>query len=410
VRNVGWIYIGGAPPTATTFTWTVPATPTTGSYIFLGNVVNGTWEVTDSSDASFTIASGIDCSRSPGNPGDNLPDDGEVQSYIDNCSTVVLGSGYPGYLIASGLHIRRGGITLRSADPLARARLVAAPGLFAPILEAVGTASAPLSAIVVSNLEIDGNVANRSRRGECSGYRSFGYNVRFRMVDDFTFSNNVVTGAMCGTAFEVSGRRFRIENNQFLSNGRDAVSAPGVSEPWADGITLLRCEDGVVQNNDVVDATDIGIVGFGGRNCRIAGNRVRNDGRRAFAGIGVAVNQIDPDAGQGDHAGSVVRDNDVSAAAGKLAFGISIGMHPWNPGPYTTGGDVRYNRVSGAFVNLAVDGASSVSVLQNEFLGAQGSGGCGSATPANYTVNPDHAPQSQLQAGWIARSYDSCIP
>ncbi len=54
--NNGWPQIAGPlSPTTTSFSWTVPNTPTTSSYVSVGNWLGDHWDVLDGSDQSFTI-------------------------------------------------------------------------------------------------------------------------------------------------------------------------------------------------------------------------------------------------------------------------------------------------------------------------------------------------------------------
>jgi len=88
----------------------------------------------------------------------------------------------------------------------------------------------------------------------------------------------------------------------------------------------------LVENNTVINASDIGIVFFGGRDTRIIGNSIiSTDGNYgAFSGI-----QVGP-VGFGDISGLEVSGNQVISSShqvcGGLHAGINIGQHMWNKG------------------------------------------------------------------------------
>jgi hypothetical protein len=85
-------------------------------------------------------------------------------------------------------------------------------------------------------------------------------------------------------------------------------------------------------------------------------------------------------------------------------------MHPWGGTSLSTtatGGTVTQNTVSGAVVDLQVDGVSSMTVTGNTLSSPGGTPQCGGSTAA-YTLA--HATGSTLDPGWTARIYDSCIP
>ena len=93
-----------------------------------------------------------------------------------------------------------------------------------------------------------------------------------------------------------------------------------------------------------------------------------------------------------------------------LAFGCSLGIHPWGRPQYITGGTVACNKVSGGAVNIEIDGVKSLTVRDNT-IGAPGTvtPRCGGAA-TGYTSYSAHVMSSTLQPGWTDRKYDGCIP
>jgi hypothetical protein len=335
------------------------------------------------------------------NPNDSQADDMALQSCLKHGGTVVLEPGNPGYIIATGLTIPVDNTVLTSSAAPTRARLVAAPGLAAPLL-----AMSNRNGVRITFVEIDGNRPNRTGISTCKGYRIFGTNVSLEGSSNFAFNDSRSTQAMCGSALQINGTNFELARNLIDNNGhgREAQDAP---EPWSDGMTLGKCAGGYVHDNTVIDATDIAIVDGGGPNCRIENNVIKAMTRHAFAGIALHVFTAE---GNGDHTGTVVQNNQINSGTNLMSFGLSLGMHPWggtNLNTTAMNGTVSQNSVSGAVVDLQVDGVSGLTVSGNTLSSPSGTPGCNGST-ASYTAA--HYTNSTLDPGWTARIYDSCIP
>lgn len=330
------------------------------------------------------------------NPNDQLPDDAALQACLERGGRVALAAGSPGYLVARGLVLRKSGTELTSADPLRPARVLAHPDLFAIMLDVPdGTTGYRLH-----HVSFDGNLARRRRANDCRGHRSFGTNVRFR-GSRFKIEDVESTGAMCGSALEGQGADFEIARCRVHDNGRSAGGAREGLEPWADGITLWRCDQGWVHDNTLTDNTDVGLVIGGGNGCRVERNTVEQ--RRAYAFAGLMVGHF-PGA-DGRHRDSVYSGNSVESELDKLAFGLMVGAHPWNPKLLLPDvGSVVENRVRGAVVGLAIDGIGGGRVVGNrvtESRGTRGMGGCRKS--ANYTAA--HFGRATIEPDPVYRSY-----
>jgi len=336
-------------------------------------------------------------------PNDNQPDDSALQCLLNQGGNIALAPGE--YIIQRGLIIKnKDKTTLTSTEQSKRVRFVAHPDLANPILIIQNAKD-----VVISFIEFDGNRPARSKEKQlCVGYRGRASNIIVENTANFKFINNRLTQTLCGTALEIKGKNnsnFEIANNLIDNNGNNN-SSQNAPEPWSDGITLHSCNDGWVHDNDIKDATDVGIVTGGGQGkCLIENNRVTNSKLRAFAGIGLGY--FEP--GAGNHEGSIIRGNVIIAEKPNLlGFGLSIGIHPWLE-KNVHGGLVENNIVKGAIVNLQVDGISGVTIKNNKMEQPQGEPSCG-GKPANYIVSTKHTSLSALQDGWIDRDYDNCIP
>lgn len=386
--------------------------------------LSGTWDLalkaTSSVHALIDIVGYFTFARSncpAANPLDTIPDDAAIQACLDLGGLVTLDPGNPGYLIAQGLVLSRDGTTLMSAQPGSpgrRARLAAASSLGPPILRAGGRRD-----FSIFWIEFDGNRPSRTlpQPGTpCAFGAHKPENVSlggdagvFTDATNFKFNDNRSTRTLCGTGLFIHGRDFEVARNTVDDNGA-GLEDPNNNGFWADGITLGKCINGNVHDNQVIDATDIGIVGGGGQNCKIENNFVNAYNRHVFAGIAMHVFCFPVSCG--DYTGGTVSGNTIVASYNRMGFGLSLGMHPWGvpPDTRTIGGTVSNNNVSGAVVNVAVDGSNGITVVGNTIGAAQGTPLCGLGGPTPYAVNSAHTLSSTLQAGWVGRSYDNCIP
>lgn len=339
------------------------------------------------------------------NPSDSVSDDAALQACLNQGGTVLLVSGEPGYSLATGLIINQSNTTLTSADPANKAKLMADPNLNAPML----TVSGSPANWSISHLVFDGNRDLRTLKANCSGYRIFGSILQPR-GSGFTIHHNELRHALCGSAMELSGQGFEIYNNIIEDNGWDQTTyAP---EPWSDGITVLSCDNGYVHDNTLKDNTDIDIVVGGGVACRIQDNTITHQNRYGFGGLtagwfygGVEVTPF-ANSTTAYHSRAMYSGNTISSATNKLAFGLMVGHHPWDINKTVTldGTQVTGNTVTGAVVNLAVDGVESGMILGNVVSSPQGNDGFSNCSlSANYTVG--HVTSVSLQDGWTRKEF-----
>ena len=139
---------------------------------------------------------------------------------------------------------------------------------------------------------------------------------------------------------------------------------------WADGISYA-CTEGVVRRNTIVDATDGGIVVFGGRGSVIEDNVIRAVTRTLLGGI----NMVDYAPYAGDYRGTVVRRNTIEAAGATVRVGIGMGARVWvcldgeaeRSDPTLYGATVEDNVLRGApfQYGFVVDGVRDWTVVGN---------------------------------------------
>lgn len=155
-----------------------------------------------------------------------------------------------------------------------------------------------------------------------------------------------------------------------------------------------------VHDNYFEDNTDIDLVVGGGPGAVIQNNNIQHFAAHGFGGIHVGY--FAPH--NGDHSGSTYGPNTVGSSVDQLAFGVIVGIHPWdttvsNP----SAGTVQNNNIQGAVVNLAVDGIGDGTVTGNATSIPQGTNGYGCTIADNYTSA--HFGVASLQPGADCRWY-----
>jgi len=333
------------------------------------------------------------------NPFDNEPDDAALQACLDNYDAVLLQPddrpGYVGYLVSNTIKIKRKGGLLTSAAIPAKATIRAAPDLSSSMLRASDVDDFDLSFI-----RFDGNRENRLVRDKpCTtaalNHRNVelignGFSVRY--VESFR--------AVCGSAMTVGDSSdFIIYQSLFYDNGRQPEDADGIAGLWSDGLTVFKCVNATIRDNDFWDNTDVDLGVNGGSKCAVYRNTITHSSKYAFAGMVI---------GDPSRSGGEFSNNVVTSGFDLLGFGIIVGCHPWAQcgGGYASGVAVYDNVTLGAVVNFAVDGLNGGSIRKNVMHGAQGSRLVNCPGPAaDYTVG--HAINvGPLQTGYAVRVFD----
>jgi hypothetical protein len=142
---------------------------------------------------------------------------------------------------------------------------------------------------------------------------------------------------------------------------------------WADGISI-GCENSVVENNQVIDATDAGIVVYTAypatQKSVVTGNTVVSAGNSAYAGLGFDDLQS---SGPPDYTGSAINDNTLfSGPNTHFVMGLTVGTRAWYPqGPLGYGAEATGNTTAGIQTlfgeGISVSGITSVTVTGNDF-------------------------------------------
>jgi hypothetical protein len=326
------------------------------------------------------------------NPYDDIPDSEAIQSCIDQActgDTVLFTSGvkdpdYQGYFVDRTIFLVRtsakSDLTFSSTDPDNHALLTATPDLLGFVVRlfarsGIGHAG-DIDNITLSHLDLDGNRAVR----KCSGYDDVGNDIddnwgswvpECDVFDDAwcspgtlgmegglddtdleqDYQNNpelwstglvvhdvTISNTECGTALAFQSAAGVIDS-VIIDTAGDHSHAPGCkpTDPdeglhdWSDGITFTGPAN-LITNNLIMDASDIGIVTFGGRDTIISKNTImaRPGNNGMFAGIAVHPYGYGLLSGFQVVGNQVV--NEADEVCGGIHAGIDIGTHMWGAG------------------------------------------------------------------------------
>lgn len=326
------------------------------------------------------------------NPYDTNPDSDAIQACIDmacNGDTVVFSSGinspsYQGYRIDKTLFLvattPKTDLTFRSTNPANHALLQATNNLKGFVVHGIARSRIPnrgeVDRLTLSHLNIDGNRSGRI----CYGLDDIGNGVgdnwgswlpECTVAGDpwcspgsinlcgatdlqdptqnyignplawstgFIVNDVTINNTECGTALGFCGAAGRIKDSKIDIAG-DHTHVPSCTQTdadeamgaWSDGITF-EGPGHIITNNIILDASDVGIVFFGGKNTIITNNTVQARAGNYGMFAGIAIHPW----GFGDISGSQVINNLVTSTAssncGGLHTGINIGTHMWGGG------------------------------------------------------------------------------
>ncbi len=301
------------------------------------------------------------------NPSDGKPDSAAIQACLNRKGTVVLFPGHPGYLIERGLKMGSNTILTSSSR---KATLAAHSTLGnQPILFASG------SDYTISEIIFDGKKYERDVFGLCWDMAKRPANLEAH-GKNFVIHHIDTVDAMCGSGFGVFGSDFEIYSVYSAYNGRQLGEWPNANFQWADGMTVVYCNNGHIHDNSFVDNTDFDLLFGGGPNCSVHHNTITHVSNFAFGGLNIG--HMHTGAGwDGNHIGSNFFSNVVSSRPNLLMYGLSVGSHPFtsnNPQAVQVfnAGTFTGNVSRGAQINLLVDGVNSGVIRGNGFSEAQG--------------------------------------
>ncbi len=313
------------------------------------------------------------------NPLDEEPDSTAIQGCIGQAvdgDTVTFTSGenspsYHGYVIDRTLFLEllhaHKYLTFTSTDPGNPALLRASAKLKGFVVKLWARAAMKdnekeIQYLTLSHLHLDGDRTERTCSGpdgisngvndnwgswvpdECSSAGDPWCNpgtldLSGNAIANITASDLHITNTECGTAFGMGGSSMTLINNVIETAG-DHVHTAGCSltDPdsdgmgaWSDGITFAGPNNQIL-GNTIVNASDVGIVFFGGQETVIRGNTVRATSGNYGTFAGIAIHPWIT----GDVSFGQVTDNTVTSAGdpscGGIHAGIDLGTHMWGGG------------------------------------------------------------------------------
>jgi hypothetical protein len=235
--------------------------------------------------------------------------------------------------------------------------------------------------VVFDHLIIDGNRAARRNTkawDKCvlpppNGGNAFGFNAKVdecqgspdpaanRPRCEFTY--NLTQNALCGTGLQWNGDYGRVQGNAAYNNGVHNI----YERRWADGLTILRNNGGIISDNHIVNSTDVGLIVGAGNGAKIQSNWIEQPGTYAFAAMMLGNFKESGTTGQtGDFRNALIRYNTINCFARNCGIGLNLGPDPWTPPGINYeniyGGTITQNSFNGARLAVNFGGAGKYGI------------------------------------------------
>ncbi len=248
------------------------------------------------------------------------------------------------------------------------ARLVRAAPFASPMVQ-INLDSNPNPAGSLRNIWVDGE------RTASSTFVSGAINVEIYggtgATVDSSFMSNSLGWSTVHSYGSLDGRP--CASNTITNNVITAYPSVHANSEWTDGISV-GCENTLVQGNQIIDPTDVGIVVFlaypAVQKTLVTGNVVISAGNSAFGAMG-----FDPlqnrAAGTPDFTGSSIENNSLwSGPNSHFIIGLAVGSRPWyGSGSIGIGASAVGNTTAGIQTQfgagIVVSGMSGATVQQN---------------------------------------------
>jgi hypothetical protein len=251
------------------------------------------------------------------------------------------------------------------------ARLIRAAPFRAPMVQ-INLDANPDTSGSLRSLWIDG------QRAAASGFVSSAIDVEIYGGNGASVESSFLTGSLGWSTLHsygsLDGRP--CAGNTISGNVVTAYASVHADSEWTDGLSI-GCERSVVENNQIVDPTDVGIVVFTAypaiQQSQVLDNTVESAGNSAFGALG-----FDPlqgrSAGAPDFTGAKISNNTLfSGPNTHFIIGLAVGSRPWYPqGSIGFGAQATDNTTAGIRTNFAagivVSGMQDATVQANDFL------------------------------------------
>lgn len=218
----------------------------------------------------------------------------------------------------------------------------------------------------LTNVWVDGD---RTREAKFAAQR---FNIILHGGDS-VISNDRIGNTAGATNMQLDGFEHGVPYCSAVVSGNliDAYTSQHANQLWSDGISD-GCENSTITKNEVIDASDVGIILFATfsdtlvQKSQVTDNTVIQAGNGAFALLGVDPSTGQPAGSTRLFGGSLVADNTIWTAPTAIStFGITVGTYAWFGvgSAIGTGSTVRGN-TSGT-LSVAAETAIDVSGILN---------------------------------------------
>ncbi|APV50842.1 hypothetical protein BWI17_14800 [Betaproteobacteria bacterium GR16-43] len=266
-----------------------------------------------------------------------------------------------------------------------------------------------MSGVRLTGLTLDGNLPERAGAWFCNGTNDAyaGGNIHFDHVDDVVLDGVTTRDAVCGSGMHFSGKRARIVNSVFERNGTHR------SNQWADGLTLLNCDDCTVTGNRFTDNSDVGLV-FGGGERTLVADNLFEQATPIFAAL--ALDNFNGSQ-SGSFVGTVVTRNTIDCRNLQCDFGMNLGPRAWYLSANIRGGTVQGNTITGAKIGVLAGGAGTPAdpmMLQDNTVvslmapGTMASFSCGFRSTFPRITSPSSVIQVPKDAPGVSTVHELC--
>ncbi len=189
-------------------------------------------------------------------------------------------------------------------------------------------------------------------------------------------------------------------SNTISGNLIDAYTSSHYNSLWADGITNA-CENATIDNNEIVDATDVPIVVFGAPPATqasiVQNNRILNVGNSAYGGL---VFDAWKDRGiQVNFTGATIQNNTIwSGPSVHYDIALSVGTRPWFGNASDKGTGAKMINNTSGISKINVDEGIAVSGMLNATV----TGNTLDLTILNVSPCPTLSIGAAISAGWAS--------
>ena len=226
----------------------------------------------------------------------------------------------------------------------------------------------------IQNIQLDGNRTNNTYIPASALVRIHG----LRNKVDGIYGTDPLGGPGLEAADPNNCADLTVTNNFIGPVGSHIVRTPADPATWGDGIQI-HCDRAYVAYNEIRDATDVGLMSFGGKDSVFEFNHIENWASSAFGGLGADPENASDANGHPlptplDFSGTIIRNNTVETCCGQhIHVALTVGVHLWCDTPansatcqYGTGLTYVDNQATGLFgYGLYLGGMNNAVVTGN---------------------------------------------